>query len=337
MEIVPLDPDSAGEAEFRGFHEVLAAAQEVDLPAEDPVTYEETVGRLRHPLPGMGEVRHWLARHDDEVVAVATLLLPENENAHVALPLLTVHPSRRRRGIGTAVLRALTPEMTSRGRTVVEGIQVGPVGEAWATALGFRTANATILQHLRFADADRSLWDVPPPAGYRVERWIGAAPDDLVASYVEAKNAITDSPRGDAAFQELTWTVDRVREAEAVAAERGVEQRVVVAVHERTGDVVGVTEVWVQPLRKPWVFQRDTAVLAAHRGHGLGVAIKARMLRWVTADRPNLVLAQTGTNADNVHMIAVNHALGFTTVRSMLEVNQPLDDLRQTLDRRRGK
>ena len=59
------------------------------------------------------------------------------------------------------------------------------------------------------------------------------------------------------------------------------------------------------------------------------------MLRWLTPLALDLVY--TGTNADNVHMARVNHSLGFTTVRSMLEVNQPVEDLRKTLDRRRGK
>jgi mycothiol synthase len=266
-------------------------------------------------------------------VATATLILPEHENHRVALPIITVHPKSRRQGIGTAVLRALVPELVARGREVVEGVQLdrGGAGEAWAAALGFRTVNATIVQHLRFADADRSLWDVPTPDGYRVETWVGAAPDGLIASYTEAKRAIGDSTRGDAALLETQWTVERVREAEAVTAERGIEQRVVVAVHESTGAVAGVTELWLHPRRKPWGFQQDTSVLAAHRGHGLGRVIKAAMLKWLVADRPDLVLVQTGTSADNTHMAGVNHALGFTTVRSMVEVNRTVAGLLEAL------
>lgn len=324
-----LDPNRGDEAEFAGFHEVRSAADAVDLPGEEPTTYESTAGRLRNPFPGFGDVRHWLARRDGEVVATATLLFPERENDRLALAEITVHPKSRRQGIGTAVLRALAPEMAARGRDVVEGAMVtkGGAGEAWATALGFRTVNETILQWLRFAEVDRSLWDVPVPVGYRVERWVGVAPEEFIASYAEAKCAIRDAPRGEAALQEREWTVDRVREDEVSAVGRGIEARVVVAVHEATGAVVGLTQLWLQPRRRPWGFQQDTAVLAAHRGHGLGRAIKAAMLRWLVSDGPDLVLVRTGTNADNVHMARVNHALGFTTVRSMVEVNRTVAGL----------
>jgi GNAT superfamily N-acetyltransferase len=179
-----LDPNSAEETEFVAFHEVASAAQEVDLPDEEPLLYDHVVNRLRHPFPGLGEVRHWLARCGGEVVATATLVLPEHENNRVALPIVTVHPKSRRQGIGTAVLRALVPEMVGSGREIMEGFQLdrGGAGEAWTVALGFRTVNATILQRLRFADADRSLWDLPTPDGYRLETWVGAAPDDLIVS-----------------------------------------------------------------------------------------------------------------------------------------------------------
>ncbi|MCS7480256.1 GNAT family N-acetyltransferase [Umezawaea endophytica] len=331
VDVEVVDPNRAGEAVFRGIHEVLSTSQEVDLPDEEPVGYEDVVNQFRNPFPGLGAAHHWLGRRGGEVVAVATALFPEHDNEHVAIVLLTVHPKVRGQGIGTTVLRALVPELTARGRTVVEGIQVGRVGETWANALGFRTVNTTILQHLRFADADRSLWDVPVPEGYRVERWIGAAPNAIVASYAEAKNAIADSPRGEAELKERRWTVDLVREDEAVVAARGIEQRVVVAVHEATDEVVGMTEVWLQPLRKPWAYQRETTVIAAHRGHGLGRVVKAHMLRGLAGDRPDLVLSVTGTNADNVHMAAVNHALGFATVRSMVEVNGTVAGLLEAL------
>ncbi|MFD9736780.1 GNAT family N-acetyltransferase [Umezawaea sp. NPDC059074] len=335
VEIVPLDPHHAEEADLVAFHAVVLAAQGVDQVDEDPISYESLVTRLRNPFAGFGDLRHWLARRDGEVVGTVTLMLFDDENSDLVMAEITVHPKLRRQGIGTAVLRALLPEMV--GRAVLEGAKVtaGGAGEAWAVALGFRKANATILQRLRFADVDPALWAVPAPDGYRVERWAGSAPDDLVESYAEARSAIHDAPRGDAEFRQPDWTVDRVRATEAENQARGVDERVVVAVHEASGTVVGLTLLELNPRRPGWGYQRDTAVLAAHRGHGLGRVIKAEMLRWLTP--LDLDLVYTGTNADNVHMARVNHSLGFTTVRSMLEVNQPVEALREALDRRRGK
>ena len=47
--VEPLDPHLAGEAEFAGFYAVRSASLAVDTPEEDPVTYENVVGRLRTP------------------------------------------------------------------------------------------------------------------------------------------------------------------------------------------------------------------------------------------------------------------------------------------------
>jgi RimJ/RimL family protein N-acetyltransferase len=112
---------------------------------------------------------------------------------------------------------------------------------------------------------------------------------------------------------------------EAGYRENGIERRVVVAV---AGDeVVGVTELDLHPLRPELASQRDTAVSAAHRGHGLGQAMKAAMLRWITADRPELRRVWTSTAAANQYMADVNHRLGFATMRRYCVVNRPLAGL----------
>jgi len=144
-----------------------------------------------------------------------------------------------------------------------------------------------------------------------------------------ARGAIHDAPRGDSALLSPEWTVDRVRAAETEALDEDIEERVVVGVHDETGEVVGLTQLQLHPRRPGWGYQRDTVVLAAHRGRALGLAMKAEMLRWLTP--LDLDLVYTGTNADNVHMIAVNHVLGFTTVRSLVEVDRTAAGLLEAL------
>jgi RimJ/RimL family protein N-acetyltransferase len=58
--------------------------------------------------------------------------------------------------------------------------------------------------------------------------------------------------------------------------------------------------------------------VAAHRGHGLGVAMKAAMMRWLLADCPELERVITTTAAANTYMINVNLALGYRTVRTLV-------------------
>jgi RimJ/RimL family protein N-acetyltransferase len=65
-------------------------------------------------------------------------------------------------------------------------------------------------------------------------------------------------------------------------------------------------------------------VTPAHRGHGLGRAVKAHVLRWLLADRPALESVETGTDAANAPMIRVNEQLGFVTDREVVVVSRSL-------------
>ena len=57
--------------------------------------------------------------------------------------------------------------------------------------------------------------------------------------------------------------------------------------------------------------QQDTAVLPAHRGHRLGVWMKAANLSRLTADHPRISRVTTSNAADNEHMLRVNQQVGF--------------------------
>ncbi|EOD63815.1 GNAT family N-acetyltransferase [Amycolatopsis vancoresmycina] len=323
------DPLSATEAGFAAYHAVLAASRETDRPGEPVLPPGELAGRLARPLPGMGEAAQWVAYRGNELVAFAEVHFLEAENRGIGLVDVVVHPAARRSGIGTALLHAVLPELRARDRRSVEGWQVvaGSAGEPWAEALGFRPVRTIVRQALVVAEADRSRWDVTVPVGYRVVRWAGAAPDALLDSYARARAAIHDAPLGGSGFQWPAWTAERVRAAEAEARSQGLEQRIVAAVHQETGEVAGFTEVCVHPRRPDWGYQRDTAVLAGHRGHGLGRCVKAHMIRWLVAERPGLRRISTTTGAENAHMIRVNRELGLGSLPAVIAVQQDLDAL----------
>jgi len=333
VDVEPFDAHTAPESDLVGCHRVMEAWWRLDKPDLPALSYDDAVGRLRLPFPGFGEAVHRVARHRGEVVGLATVYFLDDDSSHIALTEIVVHPRARRQGIGTAVLRALVPELRARGRELVEGWQltVGGDGPKWAESLGFRTVHTVLMQTLEFSGADRSLWEVGVPQGYRLQRWIGAAPDDLVFSCAEARQAIHDAPLGDLGYQDPQWTVERVREREAELRAAGVEQRVVVAIDEATGAVVGLTELEVHPSDLGWGFQRDTAVVPAHRGFGLGRCVKAEMIRWLVADRPDFTRIQTTTGAENTHMSRVNHQLGFVTARTMVAVNLGVEELERRL------
>ncbi|MCS7480357.1 GNAT family N-acetyltransferase [Umezawaea endophytica] len=332
-EVEPFDPAHASESDLRGYYEVMVARQETDRPDEPRLSYEDVLGRLENPFVGFGPVAYWVARLRGEVVGLAIVYFLEDESSHIGLTEVVVHPRVRGQGIGTAVLKTVVPELRARDRTLVETWQItkGSDGERWAKSLDFHTVHTVLTQALVIPETDRALWREDVPAGYRLRRWADVAPDDLVASFAAARTAMRDAPVGDLGYQEPAWTAERVRAREAELRENNIESRTVVAVHEATGEVVGLTELELHPHRPFWGFQRDTAVLPPHRGHGLGRCVKAHLIHWLLADRPDLDRIYTTTGAGNAHMSRVNHQLGFTTVRTMIAVNRDLAELEADL------
>jgi len=324
-EIRLVDPLAADVDEH---HELHLAVSRVDYPDIAPPTRETVQARLRNPDVDLGESLAWTARVDGRLVGALATQLPEDGNEHLSMVRLVVHPSFRRQGIGTLLLHTAAVELRDRGREVAEvsRVESNSPGARFATALGFRTVNTSVFQLLEFAEVDPAVWEVPVPLGYRLVRWIGQAPEYLVESYVRARHAIGDAPPGQSAFRTPSWTVARLRRLEADYRANGIERRVVAAV-DSDGDVVGITELDLQSLRPDLAAQRDTAVLAAHRGHGLGQAMKAAMLRWITADKADLRRVWTSTATANQYMADVNHRLGFATVRRYSLVNRELEGL----------
>jgi hypothetical protein len=112
----------------------------------------------------------------------------------------------------------------------------------WVARDQGRRVQEFILQDLPVPDIDLGMWDVPAPPGFASERWAGKAPDRLVGGFAQARTAITDAPTDSSSLGFPEWTVERVRQHEADMREQGDESRVVVAVHELSGVIAGLTE-----------------------------------------------------------------------------------------------
>jgi RimJ/RimL family protein N-acetyltransferase len=106
-------------------------------------------------------------------------------------------------------------------------------------------------------------------------------------------------------------TEERLRAFEAAQLAMGRRMYRVVVRHTTSGELVGHTLVCVDA-EHLWVgWQLDTSVLAAHRGHRLGLRLKLEMLDWLAEVEPQLRTLDTWNAASNAHMIAVNERTGF--------------------------
>jgi len=169
------------------------------------------------------------------------------------------------------------------------------------------------------------------PLSYRLARWSQRVPDEFIDAYAAAKAAMADAPTGDLQWRPETYDATRWRDMEAMMERRNNELRIVTALTQPGGEVAAFTELSVARDAPRRATQEDTAVVPAHRGRGLGLIVKAELLRWLRSDRDDVVDIETWNADSNAHMIAVNQRLGFRLDVAWLEYEAPADALAERL------
>ncbi|MFE2142962.1 GNAT family N-acetyltransferase [Streptomyces sp. NPDC059456] len=307
-------PPSAAEA--GAWLAVLTAAHTVDLPQLPPPSRTEVVGRLS-VAPARGRAALWAA---DEGVA-GLLLFTDEANRHTAfLDVLAVHPHARRRGLGTALWQRVREELLSEGRTSVSAlVDLGGPGEAFARSLGFENVlpMAWYVQDVIAAQDAAAAFPPGPrvPEGYDMLCWPGLVPDAWAPAAARAHAAMEDAPTGELDERTEAWTAQRLHAAQQLVLDRGGALTTVAAVTP-DGEVAAYTELVLPDPQGPRALQYDTVVVPAHRGRGLGRAVKLRMLAEAAARHPSLRTVGTTVADENTPMLAVNEALGYRRERA---------------------
>jgi GNAT superfamily N-acetyltransferase/RimJ/RimL family protein N-acetyltransferase len=316
--VQPLDQADAGI--IRACYETHVAAMAADDPFEPPLSLARfTVRLLAGPAEPPREVWYMPGEADGAVPAWYQADFPDPENRDRVWFTLTVHPARRRAGLGTALLRHAAQRAAAAGRTILDaGVQEGSAGEAfalWAGATLGKNADvrrvidvakvpAGSIARLREAAARAA-------AGYSLARWTGVTPDDRLDQVASLHNALNDAPM-DPGIEATAWTAERVRERMNGRIARSPSRRYsLAAVHDASGEMAALTVVAVDPAFPDWGNQLITAVTRPHRGHRLGMLTKAAMMDWLAGAEPAMRRIMTWNAASNRYMIAVNEELGY--------------------------
>jgi len=311
MGVEEFDFAHAPEHERRGLYQVLAASEAEELREAAPYEAQVTVWQSPNDL-GFGPARFAVAREGEQIAGyVSARVTEEAANDHIALVYLVVLPEFRRRGLGTALLSALPSLMP--GRTVAEcwNVYEGSAGEHFATARGWRVVTSMTRQRLDIAELPE-IGSVPE--GYELVTWTGRTPDEFAQACVDGLNAMADAPFGDTALDSAGYTVDRLRREESNVLDAGGDRWVVLALRGR--EIAGLTIVERGPGDPTTAEQLHTVVVPAHRGRGLGMVLKTRMLHELTG----VEVIFTRTSSGNEHMLRVNHALGYRDLYTYLAV-----------------
>ncbi|MGC4848112.1 GNAT family N-acetyltransferase [Micromonospora sp. DT15] len=330
------DPRTASSAEIASLLATLNAVLAADLPQDPPWREASLREYLAEVMPGERRIS-WIAQAEPTdpgdtgavIGQVHVLLLGD-----IGVLEVLVHPSARRTGLGRdLVLRAAR-------RVYQEGFQsigVEVVGDTPAVgfyeSLGFtreyvETRSVLDLTAVDWAELTEMATGIG--AGYQLEFFPGGPPDDLIEAYARAKAEVRDVDDGE--LRPSSYDPERLRDSLDTLHRRGMKPYIVLARHEQSGEVAGLTEVVVPAQHPTRADQYDTIVAQDHRGYGIDRAIKARMLLELRSAEPELIEVQTWNAQANEAMLKVNAELGYRPDRDWCEYSVDVAELVHRLD-----
>jgi GNAT superfamily N-acetyltransferase len=260
------------------------------------------------------------------ILGVAMMEMPLRDNTRSTEVTVAVHPAQRLRGVGTAIVEAMTEHGRADGRLVLNSIVDVPLNRAadsaassFAPKVGFEPMLSGNIRHLAVPMDAARMRELRAEAArarhaddYRVLTFEAPWP----AEYLEDQCALfqcmsTDEPHGDEGHEEEIWDAERVGENDALRAARGARFLIAVAQHIASGRLVACTELAIGAESPGQAWQMLTVVEPAHRGHRLGLAIKLANLAFLEERAPQARVIVTGNASVNAPMIAVNDMMGF--------------------------
>jgi hypothetical protein len=232
------------------------------------------------------------------------------------------------------VLLERTKEIArERGRSVLMGEAVTPPGATspgaeFARAHGFEVANVDGLKILDLEDhPDWAPLDarVAERIGdYRLVEWQNHTPDEHVEGLCAALSSLVSMiPIGDLALEEKDWTPEPLRAEEARSVQLGRRVLATAAVAP-DGRLAAYTDATVEAATPTRASIDLTYALPEHRGRSLGLAVKLAHHRTLREAVPECRFVLTDNADSNVHMNAVNEAMGYRLVEQLLEVQKAL-------------
>ena len=304
---------------------VVNAVQALETPWLPQFTAHRWAMQVRYGWDSSPE-RHLVAWAEGVPVGAAAVELGEWDNRDLAWIQLYVHPEHRRRGHGSAFLAHLLALSREQGRSKIgiSGWEL-PATVAFARHHGFKRASEEIYRVVRPGELSRGFVDdafteaAAFAEEYELLRFDGQTPDDLLVAVSDMTVAINDAPIDDLDIADEAFPAERVRSYEDATVNSGHRLYRVIARHRETGQLAGHTVVAVDAETPELAHQHDTAVVRAHRGHRLGLLVKADLMRWLAVAEPQVESIDTWNAETNAHMIEVNERLGYCRVSRQLE------------------
>lgn len=303
------------------------------VPIDHPGLIGNSLDEVLHQLSGEQEsarYAHFVAIDDGVDVGYGTARLPLRDNLSGANVSMSVLPSHRRRGVGTALASEILAYVQSEGRTnaiwtVGSPLEHNSPGYDFSRAMGATGVLSRLRRELDLSLVNERELDTlvkvvvdQRDRDYQIVTWVDRAPNDFVEGVARLVGRMsTDTPRGDLTWEPEVWDARRWREKEEDAHLSG-RRRFAAGAADRAGNLVAFSDIgaWVHDPRV--AEQWNTIVDPDHRGHRLGLAVKIANLRNVRRELPWARL-ETWNADENTRMVAINELLGFQVVERVDE------------------
>ncbi|WP_232679933.1 GNAT family N-acetyltransferase [Nocardioides sp. R-C-SC26] len=328
LRITRVDPTD--DLALRDWYDVERGAMLLGREQMPHWSYEEMSTAWRRPDPGE-DARGYAAYADGRMVGGAVLYMPVLDNLDKCWLGVCVRPDDQHAGVGRALLSHVEAEAVAAGRTELLAESKIPFAETtfhrhrrFAEQAGYGFSNIEVVRHLGLPvdEAELAGWTSGAAAkheGYRIETHVNAMPEHLLASLCVLHGQLgVDAPTGEAEWEEEQITPERylANLDSLVAAGRTIYETVAIA---PDGTVAAQTTMSVPPPGRTDVSQWGTFVHREHRGHRLGLAVKAANLRAVQDAHPQMRRVVTQNAETNQWMIAINEQIGFAPVEASME------------------
>jgi len=313
--------------------DALVAAQtvmhELDVPNFPPPQRVLTERNHEFPWPGSA-FEEYVVTVGGEPAGYLHLGLPMDDNTTRAQFDVAILPAFRGRGYGRELLAYAEERAQANGRVSVNTHTLWNIPELNLTARDqagisfaerhpdYRAALPEVNRVLHVKDVDEAVLEkmlahaLEKASGYRLIRWIDAAPDEFVndVAYLDGR-LIQDAPMGDTGWEAAEVTAARVRRDEQCSKDRGRTNYHSGMVHEDSGKLVAWTTIGTQEVEPGHAWQQITIVDPEHRGHRLGALVKVENYRFFRDHHPEITVIDTFNAAENSYMISINEEMGF--------------------------
>lgn len=320
VHIEHIDTRNAAEAlltELAGLYDALDAE---DLPGDPPTPNRKRIVDWRMAFARF-PIRRWILRVDGSIVGAAVARYDIEENLQNGTGRIAVHPDHRGKGHARRLATPLFDHLEENGRTRLDTwITKGAPAEDLAGRLGLEPVLSERRSRLLVDEVDFDL----------MKSWIDRAtdratdydlivmnapfPEQALGNFCTMMEIMNTAPLEDYEMEEEHITPEDWRDIEASVLEGQNQIHNLTAVHRRTGEFVGYTQLKTQDLQPDLAWQWDTGVHPDHRNKGIGRWLKAAMVMKIATEHPEVKRIDTENAGSNQPMLSINHAMGFKPI-----------------------